>query len=135
MRKLGRSTVVAVLTLAACSSGGSDAEWCAVYLTAPDLAAIPAMSSGSPDEVRDGMGELLGFLDRLDETAPAEISRTIETLVAGFSALDDALGDAGYVVADADLGDIMAVTPQIDEAMLDADAYASANCRTAESQV
>ncbi len=135
VRRSALSIVAGVFALAACSSEGSTAEWCAVYLSAPDLAEIPGIATGSPDDVRRGLDNLLGFLADLDEASPSEIKQTVQKLEAAFGALDDALGEAGYVAENADLDAIVRVGPELDEAMLETDAYASANCRPAESQV
>lgn len=89
------ATTAAPATTAAVSG---DSEWCRLSLEINMSEALDNLGYVSPDQTETEMAEFLGLLEQAAEVAPPELDQSVQTSLAAFRTLFEALRDFDYNV-------------------------------------
>ena len=89
------STTAAPATTAALAA---DSEWCRLSLEIDMSDALDNLGYVSPDRTEIEMAEFLGLLEQAAEVAPPELDQSVQTSLAAFKTLFEALRDFDYDV-------------------------------------
>lgn len=111
-------------------SSGDGGEFCDLYNEFNDGAFAVTDGTASPDELREIYERFDEIAGPLVDSAPAEISDDVETLVDTGAAIGDVLEDHDYDIESAmsDSAFSEVVSPDFMDASLNVDDYASSNC-------